>query len=75
MLGVLPVCALEVTPPQQKDVPSLSVHDILKNKKFKFLKLLAYPTFDEDGLTFSGVKFMLKFNEPPNLEDSAKLLP
>lgn len=59
------VHALEIRNEMPKHVPKLSVHDIIKVKKYKFFKLLIYPLISEEGFVFSGFKIEIKINDYP----------
>ena len=54
--------ALEIKQ-EPKQIPSLSVHELLNIKKYKLFKVLIYPIFSEEGLTFSGFKLLIRIND------------
>ena len=66
------VCALEIKNEMPKQVPPLSIHDILPIKEYKFLKLLIYPLISEEGLVFSGFKIVIKINDYPKFDEDQK---
>ena len=58
--------ALEIKQ-EPKQIPPLSVHELLNIKKYKLFKVLIYPLFSEDGLTFSGFKLLIRINDTSQL--------
>ena len=54
--------ALEIKQ-EPKQIPPLSVHELLNIKKYKLFKIIIYPLFSEDGLTFSGFKLLIRIND------------
>ena len=61
LLG-MSVHALEIKQEPKQQIPTLSVHEFLNIKKCKLFKILIYPLFSEEGLTFSGFKFLIQIN-------------
>lgn len=64
--------ALEIKREMPKQIPPLSVHDILKIKKHKFFKILIYPLFDEEAFAFTGFKILIKINDYPKYNEDQK---
>ena len=71
LLG-MSVHALEIKQ-EPKQIPPLSVHEFLNIKKHKFFRILIYPLFSEEGLEFSGFKFLIQINNTcPSPQESQK---
>lgn len=64
--------ALEIKREMPKQIPPLSVHDILKIKKYKFFKLLIYPLIGEEEPFFSGFKIEIKINDYPRYSEDQR---
>ena len=54
--------ALEIKQ-EPKQIPPLSVHELLNIKKYKLFKIIIYPLFSEGGLTFDGFKLLIRIND------------